>query len=210
MKKIAIIGLSLLFSLGSIAQSDYVKKEQEKRANKDKGFKTGHHSNKDAHNHSPLSKDQKEKFKGLDYYKVNESYNVEVDFVQYKNPDHATLMLTNGVNHHYWVVGKIKFKMNGEDCELLVYQDKKFNKHHAEYKEYMFIPFRDQTNGESTYGGGRYLQWHDPHGNHDTVDFNNAFNPASIYNETIHDPIVPYVNTLNVKVEAGEKDFFLK
>ena len=46
------------------------------------------------------------------------------------------------------------------------------------------------------------------HGNHDTVDFNNAFNPASIYNETIHDPIVPYVNTLNVKVEAGEKDFW--
>ena len=209
MRKITIIGLSLLFSLGAIAQGDYIKKETEKRAKKDAGFKTGHHSNKDAHGHSPLNSDQKAKFKGLPYYSVDEKYNVEVDFVQYKNPDHATLMLTNGVNHHYWVVGKIKFKMNGEDCELLVYQDKKFNKHHKDYKDYMFIPFRDQTNGEATYGGGRYLQWHDPHGKHEKLDFNNAFNPASVYNEHIHDPIVPYVNTLPIKIEAGEKDFDL-
>ena len=41
---------------------------------------------------------------GLPYFDINEKYKVEVDFVQFKNPDHATLMLTNGVNHHYWVV----------------------------------------------------------------------------------------------------------
>ena len=209
MKKLAIIGLSLLFSFGAAAQNDYIKKEQEKRKKKDMAFKTGHHSNKDAHGHSPLSSEQKEKFKALPYYDINEKYNVEVDFIEYKNPDHATLMLTNGVNHHYWVVGKVKFKIDGTDCELLVYQDKKFQKHHKEYKEYMFIPFRDKTNGEGSYGGGRYIQWHDPHGNHDTLDFNNAFNPASVYNEHIHDPIVPYVNTLPVKIEAGEKDFDL-
>ena len=57
-------------------QSDYVKKEQEKRANKDKAFKTGTHSNKDAHGHSPLSNEQKEKFKSLPYYSVDEKYNV--------------------------------------------------------------------------------------------------------------------------------------
>lgn len=209
MKRIAIIGLSLLFSLGSIAQSDYVKKEQEKRANKDKAFKTGAHSNKDAHGHSPLSNDQKEKFKSLPYYNVDEKYNVEVEFIKFKNADHATLMLTNGVNHHYWVVGKVKFKLNGEDCELFVYQDKKFAQHHKDYMDYMFIPFRDKTNGEGSYAGGRYIQWHDPKGNHDKLDFNNAFNPASVYNEHIHDPIVPHVNTLPIKIEAGEKDFDL-
>ena len=34
MKKIVIIGLSLLFSLGASAQDDYIKKEQEKLNNK--------------------------------------------------------------------------------------------------------------------------------------------------------------------------------
>ena len=209
MKKIVIIGLSLLFSLGASAQDDYIKKEQEKRAAKDELFKNAPHSNKDAHGHSPLSNEQKAKFKGLPYYDVDEKYKVEVEFIEFKNPDHATLVLTNGVNHHYWVVGKIKFKLNGEKCELLVYQDKKFQQHHKEYKEYMFIPFRDLTNGEETYAGGRYIQWHDPHGKNDFVDFNNAFNPASVYNEKIHDPIVPYINTLPIKVKAGEKDFDL-
>lgn len=209
MKKLAYLALALVMGFTATAQGDYLKAEMEKRKKKDDIFKNGPHSNSNAHEHSPLSKEQKDKFKGLLYYDVNPDYKVEVDFIEFKNPDHATMTLTNGVNHHYWVVGKIKFKMNGEDCELFVYQDKKFAKHHAEFKEYMFIPFRDQTNGEGSYAGGRYIQWHDPHGKNDVIDFNNAFNPASIYNETIHDPIVPYENTLPVKVEAGEKDFEL-
>ena len=209
MKKLSIIGLTLLISLGAVAQNDYVKKEKEKRVAKDKIFKIAAHSNKDAHGHSPLSAEQKEKFKQLSYYNIDENYNVDVEFVEFKNPDHATLVLTNGVNHHYWVVGKIKFKLNNVDCELFVYQDKKFAKTHKEYKEYMFIPFRDITNGEGSYAGGRYIQWHDPNGKNEKLDFNNAFNPASVYNEHIHNPIVPHINSLPIKIEAGEKDFSL-
>lgn len=204
MKKTILIFLLLYFSLTTIAQSDYAKKIIVKRASKDHSFKNGPYSRLHTYKHSPLSKEQKAVFEGLNYYKVNEEYKVEVEFIEFKNFAHATMTLTNGTNNHYWVIGKVKFKLQGQDCQLFVYEDKKFEKSQEPYR---FIPFRDLTNGEVTFGGGRYIEWTNQIGKEKIIDFNNAFNPASVYNKSIYDPIVPHENTLNVRVEAGEKDF---
>ena len=75
----------------------------------------------------------------------------------------------------------------------------------------VFVPFRDATNGTTTYGGGRYLL--------DTVkgadlgsvgeelvlDFNYAYHPSCSYSARWTCPLAPPRSTLAVAVEAGER-----
>ncbi len=75
----------------------------------------------------------------------------------------------------------------------------------------LFLPFRDATSGESTYGGGRYLL--------DTVkgadlgtedgrlvlDFNYAYHPSCVYSDRWSCPLAPPENHLDIEVRAGER-----
>jgi hypothetical protein len=75
----------------------------------------------------------------------------------------------------------------------------------------VFIPFRDHTNGDLTYGGGRYLI--------DTVkgadlgqttdglilDFNYAYHPSCVHSPRWSCPLAPPENSLDVAVTAGEQ-----
>ncbi len=75
----------------------------------------------------------------------------------------------------------------------------------------MFIPFRDHTNGHSTYGGGRYLI--------DTVkgadlgrtadgivlDFNYAYHPSCVHSPRWSCPLAPPSNALDFEVTSGEQ-----
>ena len=78
----------------------------------------------------------------------------------------------------------------------------------------LFLPFRDATAGDSTYGGGRYL--------YDTVkgadlgspgpaelvcDFNFAYNPSCHYSPSWSCPLAPPDNRLEIPIEAGEQTF---
>lgn len=74
----------------------------------------------------------------------------------------------------------------------------------------IFIPFRDATNGQSSYGGGRYL--------YDTIkgadlgitsnklmlDFNMAYHPSCFYNPQWVCPLAPAENHLPFAVPVGE------
>lgn len=76
----------------------------------------------------------------------------------------------------------------------------------------LFLPFGDATNGNTSYGGGRYLM--------DTIkgadcgldasgrlilDFNFAYNPSCAYSPAFVCPLSPPENRLAVRVEAGER-----
>jgi uncharacterized protein (DUF1684 family) len=77
----------------------------------------------------------------------------------------------------------------------------------------LFLPFKDATNGDSTYGGGRYLL--DTAKGADlgsiagtdalVVDFNYAYHPSCSYSSRWTCPLAPPRNTLAVAVEAGER-----
>ena len=70
-----------------------------------------------------------------------------------------------------------------------------------------YIPFTDLTNGEETYGAGRYLDFKIPESEKVIIDFNLAYNPYCAYNHSYSCPIPPKENNLNIKIEAGEKTF---
>ena len=65
----------------------------------------------------------------------------------------------------------------------------------------------DDSNGETTYGGGRYIDLTIPSGDILVIDFNKAYNPYCAYNEKYSCPIVPRENYLPLKVTAGVKRF---
>ncbi|QPH55867.1 DUF1684 domain-containing protein [Pontivivens ytuae] len=76
----------------------------------------------------------------------------------------------------------------------------------------LFLPFRDATNGDSTYGGGRYLVdaikgadlGLDPDGRL-ILDFNFAYHPSCALNPAYTCPLSPPENSLDVPIPAGER-----
>jgi len=77
------------------------------------------------------------------------------------------------------------------------------------YRDYLFLPFKDATNGDSTYGGGRYIdiRMSEINNNTLTIDFNKAYNPYCAYSDGFNCPVPPLENHLEVALEAGERKF---
>ena len=82
----------------------------------------------------------------------------------------------------------------------------------AGYAGGLFLPFRDSTNGESTYAAGRYLL--DTAKSADLgadaegrliLDFNFAFHPSCAFDPVWSCPLAPPENRLDVPVKAGER-----
>lgn len=82
----------------------------------------------------------------------------------------------------------------------------------AGYSGGLFLPFRDVTNGETTYGAGRYLLdtaksadlGADPSGRL-VIDFNFAFHPSCAFDPVWSCPLSPPENRLDLPIEAGER-----
>lgn len=106
----------------------------------------------------------------------------------------------------YRVYGVITFTLNGKEHQLNIYQNLGLL-NDEEYKDYLFLPFLDDTNGESTYGGGRYVESSIPDGDTIVIDFNEAYNPYCAYNKKYSCPIVPRVNYVETEVKAGVKAY---
>ncbi|CAM3977662.1 DUF1684 domain-containing protein [Deinococcus marmoris] len=76
----------------------------------------------------------------------------------------------------------------------------------------VFLPFRDATSGQESYGGGRYLL--DTAKSADLgstasgelrLDFNFAYHPSCFYDPRWSCPLAPPQNVLGVPVRAGER-----
>jgi hypothetical protein len=71
----------------------------------------------------------------------------------------------------------------------------------------LFLPFRDATSGQETYGAGRYIDVGAARDGRVTVDFNLAYNPYCAYNPSYSCPLPPRENWLDVPIRAGEQDY---
>jgi uncharacterized protein (DUF1684 family) len=72
----------------------------------------------------------------------------------------------------------------------------------------LWLIFGDATNGNQTYGGGRYLYTDAPDADgRVTVDFNRAYNPPCVFTPYATCPLPWPENRLPIRVEAGERAF---
>jgi hypothetical protein len=155
---------------------------------------------------SPLKDKDRKNFKGLEFFKVDSSFVVRAKFVRTPDETPFEMKTTTDRLPVYVKYGVITFNLKGNEHQLNVYQNQDANKKEG-FEDYLFLPFLDDTNGEESYGGGRYIDLKIPEGDELVIDFNKAYNPYCAYNEKYSCPIVPRENYLALKVEAGVKVF---
>jgi uncharacterized protein (DUF1684 family) len=156
------------------------------------------------HPQSALDAEQRRNFKGLRYYDYHPAFRVVASFKA--NAETVEYVLDGGDDGDVMIrqLGQVEFDLPGGSGSLGVFWI-------AGYGGGIFIPFRDATNKDSSYGGGRHL--------YDTIkgadlgsegtglilDFNYAYHPSCYYNAIWTCPLAPPQNKLDFRVEAGEQ-----
>jgi len=153
--------------------------------------------------HSPESPFllKKVDFSYLEFYPANLELRIKATYKKREKLDTLSLVTSEGTIDKFLVVGTATFKWDKVDNILLVLVSTKLN------NPTLFVPFLDKTSGETTYGGGRYLDVQPASRGKILLDFNKAYNPYCAYMEGYTCPFPPKENRLKVAIEAGEKSF---
>ncbi len=166
------------------------------RADKDAYFRTA--------KGSPVPAAEREAFRGLPYYPVDESRRLDnLALVPYEGeePVRFEIPTSDGRLKPAERAGVFHFELGGTDCSLTAYRMAGGD------GQTLFVPFLDATSGTETYGAGRYLDLDlepEDDGTY-TLDFNLAYHPSCVYDPRFSCPITPAENRLQVRVEAGER-----
>lgn len=157
---------------------------------------------------SPLTIEDLETFKELDFFEINENYRITANFELTPNEPVFEMQTTTERLPLYRKYGIATFELNGETCELSLYQNQKYLTS-LEYGNLLFLPFNDLTNGKTSYGSGRFIDIEIPETGSSTIviDFNKSYNPYCAYNHKYSCPIPPSENNLNVAIPVGVKDY---
>lgn len=134
--------------------------------------------------------------RSIDYYPVDISWRLEATFEPYDPPKILQIQNVIGITYDQPSPGKLVFERDGSFFSLDV----------TEEGDRFFVTFADETSGEDTYGGGRYLYTSRPGPDGKVVlDFNKAYNPPCVYTAFATCPLPPPQNRLKLAVLAGEK-----
>ncbi|PJA06417.1 MAG: hypothetical protein COX70_09460 [Flavobacteriales bacterium CG_4_10_14_0_2_um_filter_32_8] len=152
-----------------------------------------------------LPKDRR-KFKGLDYFPINENFRVVAKLIRTENEVPFKMKTTTDRLPIYQKYGEIHFTLDGKQLELSLYQNLQLSEK-EEYKDYLFLAFTDLTNGNESYGGGRFMDLKIPEGDTIIIDFNKSYNPLCAYNHSYSCPIPPKENFLDLAIKAGVMAF---
>ena len=155
---------------------------------------------------SPLKDKDRKNFKGLEFFEFDSTYVVNANLKRTPNSEWFKMQTTTSRVSDERIYGILTFQLKGKTYNLNVYQGKDLMTTEG-YEDYLFLPFLDNTNGEDSYGGGRYIDLRIPKGNELIIDFNKAYNPFCAYNEKYSCPIVPRENYVDIEIRAGVKAF---
>jgi uncharacterized protein (DUF1684 family) len=139
----------------------------------------------------------------LRFYRADPRYRFSCDFEVASEETPVKMVTTTGgvapFLRYAWVI----FNNEEKAHRVAVY------KRDYEGPDFYFIPFRDLTNGGTTYKGGRYLGFKMEEVNEGkvTLDFNRAYNPWCHYDEKLACPLPPKENFLKLAIHAGEKKY---
>lgn len=158
------------------------------------------------HRQSPLDEGQKFRFSALDYFDFDPDWRVIGELTAISGGNAYHVDLGEDGDFRFTRVGTIHFTVKDLSANLNIYWING-------YGGGLFLPFKDATNGKTTFSGGRYL--------YDTIkgadlgtgdlsivlDFNYSYNPSCAYHPQWVCPLSPLENTLPFKVTAGEMEF---
>ncbi|MDX1541609.1 MAG: DUF1684 domain-containing protein [Geminicoccaceae bacterium] len=155
---------------------------------------------------SLMQRQRRDRFQGLPVFEYNPTlrFLVELTGVPPGAPRHTVPAGDDGT------VGMVPFAMTaglerrlGQELTLYWLEG---------YGGGVFLPFKDATTGDATFGGGRYIldtiKGADLGGDDRgrvVIDFNFAYNPSCAYSDRWICPLAPAENTLPAAVRAGEQ-----
>ena len=144
----------------------------------------------------------------IKFFPIDSTYHVTAVFERIKDNVGFTMQLSESKTATYFKYGKVIFTLQNKTYHLFVYQSEKLRKI-PQYRNHLFIPFVDLSNGITSYGGGRYLDVDMTaiKNNEVELDFNKAYNPTCAYTTGFNCPIPPGENTLSTAINAGEKTY---
>lgn len=137
-------------------------------------------------------------FKGIKRFPVDLKWRVRARLVPHESSKALSVPNVLGQIVEEPSPGKLVFTLEGREFSL--------DPIAAEGDKEYFIIFGDNTNGESTYGAGRFLTA--PLVNEQGVtwiDFNRAYNPPCVFTPYATCPLPPSQNKLDIAIAAGEK-----
>jgi len=193
-----LFGLLLLLApLLFQAQNSYEKDLEEHRAEINREFADSAET--------ILKKADVADFEGLDFFDAAPSFKVKAKFKRIKKGKVTGFATSTERIAKYKPYGTLTFYIDGKKCRLTVYEDVTPSE---EYPDHLFLPFKDLSNGDSTYGGGRYLDLSKSDMDKEVeLDFNYCYNPYCAYSNRYSCPVPPERNHLKVKIEAGVKAY---
>jgi uncharacterized protein (DUF1684 family) len=175
--------------VNELPSSFYIDTIEAERVEKDRFFRT--------HPYSPI--EDRSSFTGLNYYPPDPALRFELPLQKAEQVEELTIQTSTGDEQTYHRLGTVGFEIDGEPAALAIYQ--------SPDHDGLFVPFRDATSGQETYGAGRYLEPAELAGDRLLVDFNLAYNPYCAYSEQYSCPLPPLENWLKVPIRAGEKAY---
>ncbi len=150
---------------------------------------------------SPIPMADRAAFHGLPYFPIDAVYHVPASLDENRTGPARVIQLTStqGPPRQEQEVGKLSFALGGVTFTLTAFMDQ------DEGPTRLFVPFRDLTSGNETYGGGRYLDLDRTSTGLYDLDFNRAYHPYCVYNPGYDCPVPPPENRIAIAIHAGER-----
>lgn len=142
-------------------------------------------------------------FEHLLYYPPDRRYAVPAQLERFPEMKPLKVTTTRKLEKTFYRYGKLRFRVDGRDLELTALKTSL----DGPDAKYLFVPFKDDTNGGETYEVGRFIDLEEPEGSEVMLDFNRCYNPLCNYSPAYNCPLPPLENFLEVEIRAGEKAY---
>ncbi|MBE0538741.1 MAG: DUF1684 domain-containing protein [Ignavibacterium sp.] len=144
-----------------------------------------------------LNSDLVKNFKGVERFPIDESWKITAKFDAYNPVKEIDVPNVLGQISKEKCPGAIVFERDGKTYRIDAVD---------EGGDRFFLIIADQTSGEETYGGGRFMYVDKPDSTGTILlDFNKAYNPPCVFTKYATCPLPPLQNYLKLRIEAGEK-----
>jgi uncharacterized protein (DUF1684 family) len=153
------------------------------------------------HPQSPLTDDDPLRESGLPYWPYDPDLRFEAELRDVEEAEPRMVDAGGDGTIEMRLVGRVDLPIGGTLDVWWLHQ----------YGGGIFVPLRDGTSGDGSYGGGRYLldtakgSWLGGTDTSITLDLNYAYHPSCRYNPRWQCPLAPPGNTITVDVRAGER-----
>jgi len=145
-----------------------------------------------------LNASYRKEFAGLDWFPVDPKFRVEATFTPHTEEKKVEMLNILGDIEVFEAAGYVDFELQGQKVRMEPMKAR---------EGALWLIFRDGTSGKGSYQAARFLRTEPPKNGKVVIDFNRAYNPPCAYNPHTTCPMPTKENRLEIRIEAGEKNY---